>query len=127
MSRMLHMMAGAALTAGLVCGCALFSNPVEITPAPVSGVSVVAKDRESLRKAIMVAASRRRWVPNAVTDSLVRCTLVQRQYRAEIDVVLDGERSYSITCAYCNIPEAKYRQWIDNLQREIALQAVRVK
>ena len=72
------------------------------------------------------AATRRRWVPS-VAGSTVRCTLVQRQHLVEIDVVLEGADSYSIKCVSCNVPLAKYQQWINNLQREIALQASRVQ
>ena len=122
-----HMFAGAMLGMAMCCGCAMCSDPVSISPSPITGVSVVVKDREALEKAVVMAATRRRWVPSVKADSTVRCTLVQRQHKVEIDVVLEGANSYSINCVSCNIPLAKYQQWINNLQREIAWQASKIQ
>ena len=127
MANGIKVLAGAVLGAVMCCGCATSSAPKVITPEPVMGVSVVAKDRETLEKAVIAAATRRRWVPSATAESTVRCTLVQRQNKVEIDVVLEGADSYSIKCVSCNVPLAKYQQWINNLQREIALQASRAQ
>ena len=108
---------------GLACGCA--SEPVQIHPDPVASAAVVVGKTRTLQQAVIVAATRRRWTPNVVSDNVVRCTLIQRQHKVEIDVLLESATTYSITCVSCNIPEAKYRQWIGNLQREIAVQAAR--
>ena len=126
MANGIKVLAGAVLGAVMCCGCATFSDPEPISPPPITGISVVAKDRESLVKAVVMAATRRRWVPS-VAGSTVRCTLVQRKHLVEIDVVLEGADSYSIKCVSCNVPLAKYQQWINNLQREIALQASRAQ
>jgi len=127
MANGIKVLAGAVLGAVMCCGCVTSSDPAPISPPPITGISVVAKDRESLVKAVVMAATRRRWVPNATAGSTVRCTLVQRQNKVEIDVVLEGADSYSIKCVSCNVPLAKYQQWINNLQREIALQASRAQ
>ena len=126
MANGIKVLAGAVLGAVMCCGCSMFSDPVPINPPPITGISVVVKDREALEKAVVAAATRRRWVPS-VAGSTVRCTLVQRKHLVEIDVVLEGANSYSIKCVSCNIPQAKYQQWINNLQREIALQASKIQ
>lgn len=106
---------------GMACGC--MSEPVQIQPAPVASVGVAVGAQRSLQQAVVAAAARRRWVPNVVSDKVIRCTFVQRQHKVEIDVVLESPTAYTIACVSCNIPEAKYQQWIGNLQREIAKQA----
>ena len=91
-------------------------------PAEISNVAVLAKDRDSLKRAIVVAATRRRWTPSEIAPNVIRCTLIQRQHKVEVDLTLTKDNAYSITCRFCNIPEKKYYQWINNLQREIAKQ-----
>ena len=127
MANGIKVLAGAVLGAVMCCGCAMFSDPVPISPPPITGISVVVKDRATLEKAVAAAAARRRWMPSVPADSTVRGPIVQRQYLVEIDVVLEGENSYSIKCVSCNVPLSKYHQWINNLQREIALQASKIQ
>ena len=91
-------------------------------PAEISNVAVPTKDRESLKRAIVVAATRRRWTPSEIAPNVIRCTLIQRSHRVEVDFTLTKDNTYSITCRFCNIPKKKYDQWINNLQREIVKQ-----
>ena len=110
----------------LLCpGCGLFRSsrgaPPATFPAPIAKVSVVANGgRAALKAAIIKAATRRRWTPEETAPDVIRCTLVQRQHKVEIDVRLTGDSSYSVTCVSCNIPVKKYDQWVNNLQRDIA-------
>ena len=108
----------------MASGC--LSDDAEIPqplPAAVANVSVVTKDRATLKKAVVVAATHRRWLPSEISPNVIRCTLLQRKHKVEIDITLTGDKSYSISCLFSNIPERKYQQWISNLQREIAKQA----
>ena len=75
--------------------------------------------------AIMAAATRRRWLPQAQAGGTIRCTLSQRDHMVVVDVVPNGEQSFSIRMVQSNIPVRKYDQWVNNLSREIVYQASR--
>ena len=108
-----------ALFAG--CGTSRSSEPL----IEVNNVAVVmTSHNSSLRDAIIRAAVRRRWNPQVQDDGTIRCQLVQRSNVVTICIVLNSETTYSIVPVDSNIPTRKYNQWIRNLQREIAKQAV---
>ncbi len=113
----------AAMGFGLA-GC--FSEAVDQgTPTPVENVSVTLAPGRTLSGAIMAAATRRRWLPQAQAGGTIRCTLSQRDHLVVVDVVPNGEQSFSIRMVQSNIPVRKYDQWVNNLSREIVYQASR--
>ena len=93
--------------------------------AQIENVSVTVAQGRTLSEAIMTAAARRRWMPQAQADGTIRCTLSQREHLVVVDVVPSGEQSFSIRLVQSNIPVRKYNQWADNLAREIVVQASR--
>ena len=105
-----------------LAGC-LSSGPT--LPANVENVAVVVAQGRTLKEAVVTAAARRRWTPSEIGDATVRCTLVQRSHRVVVDVHLLDARRYSIRMVESNIPARKLAQWVNNLQREIALHAAR--
>lgn len=113
----------AACSLGFV-GC-LSSGQDATLPADVENVSVVVSSGRSLKEAVVTAASRRHWMPSEVDAQTIRCTLVQRSNKVVVDVRLLDAQHYSIRMVESNIPVRKLAQWVNNLQREIALHAVR--
>ena len=105
-----------------LAGC-LSSGPT--LPANVENVAVVVAQGRTLKEAVVTAAARRRWMPSEVDAATIRCTLVQRSHRVVVDVCLLDARRYSIRMVESNIPARKLAQWVNNLQREIALLAAR--
>ena len=101
------------------------SGPEATLPADVENVVVVVAQGRTLKEAVVTAAARRRWTPSEIGDATVRCTLVQRSHRVVVAVHLLDARRYSIRMVESNIPARKLAQWVNNLQREIALHAAR--
>ena len=64
-------------------------------------------------------------MPQAQADGSIRCTLSQREHLVVVDVVPVGNKAFSIRMVQSNIPVRKYDQWVNNLSREIVLQASR--
>ena len=64
-------------------------------------------------------------MPQAQANGTIRCTLTQREHLVVVDVVPNGEQSFSIRLVQSNIPVRKYNQRANNLSREIVLQASR--
>lgn len=91
----------------------------------VENMPVVVASGRSLKDAVVMAATHRRWTPSEVDAQTVRCTLVQRSHKVVVDVCLLDAQHYSIRVIESNIPARKLAQWINNLQREIALRAIR--
>jgi hypothetical protein len=89
----------------------------------VENVSVTLAQGRTLSSAIMTAAARRRWVPQNQANGTIRCTISQREHLVVVDVVPNGEQSFSIRPVQSNIPVRKYDQWVNNLSREIVFQA----
>ena len=79
----------------------------------------------SLECAIVSAAQRRRWMPKKTDEKTYRLTIVQRKNRCVVDVVMNGNKSFSILPVESNIPVRKYDQWVQNLWREIVHRANR--
>lgn len=94
-------------------------------PPNVENVSVVVSPNQDLKSAVVAAATHRRWVPQEVNATTIRCTLTQRARKVVIDVRLLDERHYSIQMVESSVPAKKVVQWVNNLQREIAKHAVR--
>ena len=96
-----------------------------VAPAQIENVAVTPAQGRTLSGAIITAAARRGWSPSAQADGTIRCTLTQRQHLVVVDVVPNGEQSFSIRPVQSNIPVRKYDQWVNNLSREIVVQASR--
>lgn len=91
------------------------------TPPPdFNNIVVTVAEGRSLKDAVVYAATCRHWIVNVVSDDTIRCTILQRSNKVEIDVVIHDRSSYSIKCVFSNISTNKYLQWVNNLQREIA-------
>ena len=104
-------------------GCS--TTPVQTAVTPVENVAVEYAQGRTFASAVNLAATRRRWLPQAQADGSIRCTLSQREHLVVVDVVPGGEQSFSIRLVQSNIPVRKYNQWADNLAREIVVQASR--
>lgn len=93
-------------------------------PMSFENISVVMSGNRSLSDAVLIAANHHRWKPQVLSPNLVRCTIIQRSNVVVVDVVL-AEKSFSIRKVNSTVPERKYNQWANNLQREIVHQASR--
>jgi len=98
-------------------GCSVFQTVG--TGAPVRDVSVMVSPGRTLQGAMLSAANRRGWAVVKNADGSYRLSIFQRSNRCVVDVVLNGEESFSILPVESNIPVRKYDQWVDNLRREI--------
>jgi hypothetical protein len=94
--------------------------------APIVDSPVLVAEGYSLEKAVLAAATRRRWAMSKVSEDAYRLTIRQRGNLCSVDVVMDKE-SFSILPVESNIPVRKYTQWVDNLAREIRHRAARGK
>ena len=104
-------------------GCS--TTPAQTTVTPVENVAVEYAQGRTFASAVNLAATRRRWLPQAQADGSIRCTLSQREHLVVVDVVPVGAKAFSIRMVQSNIPVRKYDQWVNNLSREIVLQASR--
>jgi hypothetical protein len=93
--------------------------------SPVVDVPVFVAEGHSLERAIVSAAQRRRWLPKKTDEKTYRLTIVQRKNRCVVDVVMNGNKSFSILPVESNISVRKYDQWVQNLWREIVHRADR--
>lgn len=116
MNKML--MVGVALMA--LMGC---SSSPKAPPPDFNNIAVTVAAGKSLKDVIVTSATRRRWFVTEVSTKELRCTILQRSNKVEIDIVIQGPTTYSIRFVSSNIPEAKYLQWVNNLQREITKNA----
>ncbi|MBR2981661.1 MAG: hypothetical protein IKC80_00365 [Kiritimatiellae bacterium] len=101
----------------VLAGCSAFQTIG--VGSPVVDVSVFVAEGYSLDRAVISAAKRRSWVPNRRDEKTYRLTIVQRKNRCVVDVVLNGNESFSILPVESNITVRKYDQWVQNLLREI--------
>ena len=106
-----------------LAGCSTFMDVG--VGAPVDDVPVFVAEGYSLERAIVSAAQRRRWLPKKIDEKTYRLTIIQRKNRCVVDVVMNGEKSFSILPVESNIPVRKYDQWVQNLWREIVHRADR--
>ena len=109
---------GVALVA--LMGC---SSTPETPPPDFNNIAVTVAAGKSLKYVIATSATRRRWFVTEVSAKELRCSILQRSNKVEIDITIEGPKTYSIRFVSSNIPEAKYLQWVNNLQREIAKNA----
>lgn len=105
----------------MTVGCS--STPEETMPANVGPTVVIVAPGQTLRAAVVQAATRRGWMPEEKDASTIRCVLVQRNHRVAIDVKLLDDTHYAIDMVESNIPVRKLSQWVGMLQRSIAMQA----
>ena len=116
----------ATLISAVCCcmvGCS--TTPAQTAVTPVENVAVEYAQGRTFASAVTLAATRRRWLPQAQADGSIRCTLSQREHLVVVDVVPVGAKAFSIRMVQSNIPVRKYDQWVNNLSREIVLQASR--
>ena len=106
-----------------LAGCSMFMDVG--VGAPVDDVQVFVAEGYSLERAIVSAAQRRRWMPKKTDEKTYRLTIVQRKNRCVVDVVMNGNKSFSILPVESNIPVRKYDQWVQNLWREMVHRANR--
>lgn len=123
-----------AVVAMVMAGCASFgggSRGEEILR--VEDCKVVLSGNRSMREVVVAAAHGKMWMPEDRGPNTVRCTLDVRGHQAVVDVVFT-ESSFSIryvSSENLNYDAAsgrispKYNQWVRNLRREIAGQAVK--
>ena len=94
-------------------------------PAQIENVTVTLAPGRTLASAVTAAAARRGWLPHAQANGTIRCTLSQREHLVVVDVVPNGDQSFSIRLVQSNISVRKYNQWVNNLSREIVFRASR--
>ena len=116
---MKYVMIAAILAVGFL-GC---SSTPETPPPDFNNIAVTVAAGKSLKDVIATSATRRRWFVTEVSAKELRCSILQRSNKVEIDITIEGPTTYSIRFVSSNIPEAKYLQWVNNLQREIAKNA----
>lgn len=104
-------------------GCSLFQSVG--TGEPVKDVQVVVAPGNTLYDAMMSAANFRRWNVEKNADGSYRLSIIRKSNRCIVDVVLNGETSFSILPVESTITVRKYNQWVNNLQREIIHRAAR--
>lgn len=112
------LMIGVALLA--LMGC---SSAPKAPPPDFNNIAVTVASGKSLKDVIVTSAARRRWLVSEVSANELRCSILQRSNKVEIGISINGPTTYSIRFVSSNIPEAKYLQWVNNLQREIAKNA----
>lgn len=131
MSRM-KMLLGMAILA-LMCGCATTGGRRSVPIENIEGCTVTVVNGQPMREIIMRAAHRKLWLPQALDDHTVRCTLKLRSHQVVVDVVYT-ESAFSIRYVSsenmrhdsgANTISPKYNQWIRNLQREIVGQSLK--
>ena len=116
---MKYVMIAAILAVGFL-GC---SSTPKAPPPDFNNITVTVAAGKSLKDVIAASATRRRWFVTEVSAKELRCTILQRSNKVEIGIVIQGPTTYSIRFVSSNIPEAKYLQWVNNLQREITKNA----
>ena len=99
----------------------------------IEGCTVQIVGDKTMKNIVMRAAHQKLWVPQAIDDGTVRCTLNLRAHQVVVDVVYT-ESSFSIRYVSSenmkydpasNTISPKYNQWVRNLRREIIGQALK--
>ena len=109
----------------LAGGCK--TNPILVEPT--CSISVAPDQMDSMKHAIILAATRRRWSAVELKPGVIRCTLLNRTHEVQVDVVYT-ETEFSIR--YANSQDMdydpaqrtinrKYNQWVRNLEKEILI------
>ncbi|MBO7654325.1 MAG: hypothetical protein J6U40_05335 [Kiritimatiellae bacterium] len=113
----------------LFSGCK--TNPVLVEPT--CQVSVMSDQMEVMKKAIIRAATRRRWSAVELKPGAIHCTLLNRTHEVQVDVIYTEN---NFTIRYANSQDMdydpakrtinrKYNQWVRNLEKEILIQISR--
>ena len=111
----------------LASGCALFGGRRVVPVQEIADCTVTITGEKQMKDIVMRAAHQKLWVPQAIEDGRVRCTLNLRAHQVVVDVVY-AESSFSIRYVSSenmnydsgtNTINPKYNQWVRNLQREI--------
>lgn len=108
------------VTLVMLMGC---SSAPKTPPPDFNNIAVTVAAGKSLKDVIVTSATHRRWFVTEVSATELRCSILQRSNKVEIGIVIQGPTTYSIRFVSSNIPEAKYLQWVNNLQREITKNA----
>lgn len=117
----------------LMCGCAATGGRRSVAIQNIEGCTVTVVNGQPMREIIMRAAHRKLWLPQAVNDGTVRCTLNLRGHQVIVDV-LYTDSTFSIRYVSSenmrydpktNTISPKYNQWVRNLQREIVGQSLK--
>ncbi|MBE6382450.1 MAG: hypothetical protein E7049_05500 [Lentisphaerae bacterium] len=117
----------------VACGCAGLGGRRGAPVENVEGCTVELVGDKSMKNVVMLAAHRKLWLPQALEDGKVRCTLNLRGHQVVVDVVYE-KSSFSIRYVSSenmnydpatNTINPKYNQWVRNLQREIVGQALK--
>ena len=111
-----------AAIASALAGCSS-TRGMEPMPSAVEDVSVTLANGRTFLQAVQSAATRRGWIPLAQESGTVRCTLRQREHLVVVDVVPNGDKTFSVRPVQSNIPVRKYDKWVNNLVREIVYRA----
>ena len=114
-------------------GCAMFGGRRGEPIQDVDNSTVTIVGEQTMKEIVMRAAHQKRWVPVAVDEGTVRCTLDLRGHQVVVDVLcLDSAFSIHYVSSEnmnhdpdSNTINPKYNQWVRNLQREIVGQAMR--
>lgn len=117
------------ILAAALCASACFTGcgtmRAEEEPIPMENIQVSHVGGKPLAAAVQEAAARRRWMTNAIGEGTIRCTIIQRDWRVVVDVVLLSDDAFSIRPVESNLTVRKYNQWVTNLCREIVARAAR--
>lgn len=120
-------------TIAAVCLCAGAAFAGKGAPiVPVENVTLQTTSKAAAETAIRQGAARRGWIPEVVSEDLVRCTLNVRGHSLTVDVP-HTENSFSVRYAASvnlNYDAAtgtihrKYNGWVANLVKDIQMAAV---
>ena len=117
----------------LVGGCAQFGGRRGAEIQNVENCPVTIVGEQPMKEIVMRAAHQKQWVPQAIEDGTVRCTLNLRAHQVVVDVIYT-ESTFSIRYVSSenmnydetlNTINPKYNQWVRNLQREIVGQGLK--
>ncbi len=114
----------AAAFAAVFAGCALFREPDTTPPPAYENIAVMLQDGFSLKKAIMIGAPHD-WKIEELDESTLRLTISQRSNLVVVRATILDATHYSLHPISSNIPNRKYVQWVERLQRNIARTAAR--
>ena len=121
----IHTVAILVVSAAIAALVGCTTGGSDVAPRSFDNVSYTLAAGRTFDRAVNTAAVRRRWTPQALDNGTYRCSLIQREHRVVVDIVPAGPSAFSVRAVESNIPAKKYNQWVDNLVREIVMQAAR--
>ena len=131
MKNMIKMFCGIAIAA--FCGCLSTSSGGGEEIMSIEDCKVTLSGTRTMKEVVVAAAHGKMWMPEERGDNTVRCTLDVRGHQVVVDVVFT-DTSFSIRYissqnmdydAATRRINRKYNQWVRNLRREIAGQAIK--